>query len=222
MASLKALKPIVIAAALSLAALPAAAQHGQGGQRGGGRAVQRGEARPAPRAEAPRAAEASPRVAPRAQFAPRYVRPSVVVRPYYRPNYRPYYYRPYYTFRPRWNVGFGLWVGYPIAYPYAYSYPYPPPEAYPYPNAGPVTVTPGTAAAAGGLSFEIEPNNAEVYIDGQYVGQTGEFSPTMQPLSLTPGRHHVEVRAQGYQTMPFDVDVVAGQVIPYQGTMQPE
>jgi hypothetical protein len=34
------------------------------------------------------------------------------------------------------------------------------------------------------------------------------------------GRHHIEVRASGYQTMSFDVDIIAGQVIPYQGTME--
>ena len=40
------------------------------------------------------------------------------------------------------------------------------------------------------------------------------------PLTLTPGRHRIEVRASGYQTMAFDADVTPGQVIPYQGTLQ--
>jgi len=212
MKPLNAFKPMLLAIGLALVAIPAAAapQHGRdGGHRAEGRAVPRGEVR----------------AAPRVTVSPRVVRPGVVVRPYsyYRPYYRPYFYRPYYTFRPRWNVGFGLWVGYPIAYPaYAYSYPYPPEAPYPYPNAGPVTVAPGSAAAAGGLSFEIEPSSAEVYVDGQYVGLSGDFAPTMQPLSLAPGRHHVEIRLAGYQPMSFDTDVMAGQVIPYQGTMQPE
>ena len=39
-------------------------------------------------------------------------------------------------------------------------------------------------------------------------------------LGLTPGRHRLEIRAPGYQTVNFDVDVVAGEVIPYQGVMQ--
>ena len=38
--------------------------------------------------------------------------------------------------------------------------------------------------------------------------------------SALAGRHHIEVRASGYQTMSFDVDIIAGQVIPYQGTME--
>jgi hypothetical protein len=51
---------------------------------------------------------------------------------------------PYYTFRARFSVGVGLFIGYPIAYsnpfhypsyyyPYAYAYPYPYRYAYPYP-----------------------------------------------------------------------------------------
>jgi len=52
------------------------------------------------------------------------------------------------------------------------------------------------------------------------IGTVGEFTPTSQPLGLPAGRHHVEIRAAGYQTISFDVDVMAGEVIPYQGSMQ--
>ena len=58
-----------------------------------------------------------------------------------------------------------------------------------------------------------------MFVDGTYVGTVGSFSPNAQPLGLTPGRHHIEVRAQGYRTMSFDTDVIAGQVIPYRGTL---
>jgi len=39
---------------------------------------------------------------------------------------------------------------------------------------------------------------------------------------MTPGRHHIQLQAQGMQPMGFDVDVQAGQVIPYRGTLQPQ
>jgi hypothetical protein len=142
--------------------------------------------------------------------------------------------RPYYAFRPRVSLGFGLWVGYPVAYPYyynpyAYAYPYPypyppPPYGYPtqpsaYPPAGAVGVQPGTTSGAG-LSFEITPVDADVYLDGAYVGRVSNFGPLSQPLSVTPGRHHIELRRAGYQTLSFDADIAPGQVIPYQGEMQ--
>ena len=68
-------------------------------------------------------------------------------------GYRPYYYsRPYYVFRPRVSLGFGLWIGFPIAYPF-YSYGYANPTyGYPLSTFG---LAPGTAY--GGISFEVDP-----------------------------------------------------------------
>ena len=182
------------------------------------------------------------RVAPRVVVGPRViVSPYRFSSPYYafRPRLSlgfglwagypvpyPYYYgNPYYYANP---------------YPYAYSYPYPrapygyppPPYAYPapnpsaayppgsYPPAGPVTVQPGTTTGAG-VSFEITPVDADVFVDGTYVGRVSNFGPLSQPLPMAPGRHLIEIRREGYQTLSFDADVAAGQVIPYQGAMQP-
>jgi hypothetical protein len=41
-----------------------------------------------------------------------------------------------------------------------------------------------------------------------------------QPLGLEAGSHHIELSAPGYQLLSFDVDIVAGEVIPYQGTLE--
>jgi len=196
-------------------------------------------------------------------FAPRVIGPRVIVSPYR-------FARPFYAFRPRFSVGFGLWVGFPVAYPYygygypypypypysAYPYPYPyPPYAYgapsygypasgygypassygypastngypaqypqspsAYPPQGSVGVQPG--GDSGGVSFEITPSTARVIVDGTEVGSVAEFSPTTMPLTLVPGRHHIELRAAGYRTMEFDAEIVPGQVIPYRGDMQ--
>jgi hypothetical protein len=38
-------------------------------------------------------------------------------------------------------------------------------------------------------------------------------------LTLRSGLHHVELRAEGLAPLAFDITVVPGQVIPYQGTM---
>jgi hypothetical protein len=90
------------------------------------------------------------------------------------------------------------------------------------PNAA--TAEPDARASAqgqyGGLSFQITPANAAVLVDGVYVGTASQFTATTQPLTLTPGRHHVEMRAEGYEPMSFDVNVAPGQVLPYQGTLQ--
>jgi len=142
--------------------------------------------------------------------------------PYYDPFYYPYGYVA------------------PTAYP-PYPYPYAA-SAYPgYPATSPGYSAPASSSApayspeqstqgsidvqaaqanTGGLSFEITPDTAQLFVDGALVGTVGQFTPTSQPLGLKAGRHHIEVRASGYRTMSFDVDIIAGQVIPYQGTME--
>jgi hypothetical protein len=83
-----------------------------------------------------------------------------------------------------------------------------------------VSAAPGSAAY-GGVSLEISPAEATVEVDGSYAGVVGDFSDPSRPLSLVAGRHHVQLQAPGYAPMGLDVDVVAGQVIPYRGDLQP-
>jgi hypothetical protein len=113
--------------------------------------------------------------------------------------------------------------GYPASnyptsnYP-ASSYP---PSSYPERQSAPaIGAQRGEQSAPGGISFEITPESAAVFVDGTYMGTAGEFGATAEPLGLNAGRHHVEIRAAGYRTMTFDADVRAAEVIPYQGTLQ--
>ena len=144
------------------------------------------------------------------------------------------FFHPYYAFHPHVAVGLGLWAGYPFAYPYAfynpYYYPYYPYYSYnlypPYGSTGSTSPSYGSVGSSvdetnmGGLSFEITPSTAEVYVDSVRVGTVGEFTATTQPLGLSAGHHHIEIRASGYRTMNLDVDIIAGQVIPYQGSLE--
>jgi hypothetical protein len=75
-------------------------------------------------------------------------------------------------------------------------------------------------ANMGGVSFEITPATAQLYIDGTYFGTVGEFTATTQPLGLEAGHHRIEVRATGYHTLSFEVEIVAGQVTPYRGELE--
>jgi hypothetical protein len=138
-----------------------------------------------------------------------YARPRVVVPVVVYP-------RPYYVFHPRYFIGFGIYAGLPIPYPIAYGYP-----EYVY-GAPTVVATPPPPNSYGGIALDIAPANAEVAVDGAFVGYAQDFSPTRQPLTLTPGRHHIELQAPGMAPLAFDVDIMPGQVIPYRGSLQPQ
>jgi len=150
---------------------------------------------------------------------PRVERPIVVSPRYYGPHgyySAPYYgYRPY-TFRPRTHIAFGIYLGYPVPYTYAYPYPVP---VYGYGSpVAPVIVGPNSSIY-GGVSLEITPNNAEVYVDGEYAGLVQDFDGTQEPLTLTPGQHRLEIRADGYEPLVLDVNVNPGEVLPYRGDL---
>jgi hypothetical protein len=193
-----------------------------------GRAVSR--AAVPPRAAVAPSARVAPRVYPRVTargpigsrvyVEPRvygYARPRAVVPVVVYP-------RPYYVFRPRFPVGYGLYVGVPIPYPVAFSYPT---YVWGYPAGAPAAPlpaplsTPPPQGAYGGIAFEITPDNADVAVDGVFVGVARDFSPNHEPLTLTPGRHHIELQGPGLEPLAFDVDVIAGEVIPYRGALQP-
>jgi hypothetical protein len=153
-----------------------------------------------------------------------------------------------FAFKPRFNVGHGIVVGYPIIYPYAYPYdPFSPAMAAPYNNAPPAPNTysnvdsldsrpmPGSVTArstapgaiaceasapCGGVSFDITPDTAQVYVDGVFAGLVSDFEATSAPLLLAPGSHYVEIRLAGYRSASFDVTIAAGEVTPYQGTLE--
>ncbi len=240
--------PAALVVALSLVPLPAAAQGNRRGDRGreaqeagrgprdagrysAGRAVPReyGYRGPAARDNG-RQREMAPRQyyryqAPRdlhrgyGYAPPRVYRPSY--RSYYRPvvPYRPHFFgRPYYAFRPRLDLGFGLWIGFGVPYPHAWVTSYPPP-VYGYYDGG-IGVVPG-ARVYGGVSFDIGQADAVVYLDGAYIGYARDFAPNAVPLTIVPGPHEIVVQAEGFRPVSWQVHIAAGQVIPFRGGLRP-
>ena len=142
----------------------------------------------------------------------RYVRP-----PHYQP-YRPLYFsRPYYGFRAHLHLGFGVWLGAAVPYPWAYFGTYRP-RVYGSYGQGYYGVAPGMQQY-GGLSFDIQPSDADLYVDGEYVGPVGTFTPYGEPLTLWPGVHHIAIVRDGFRTMEWEVSVEPGRVIPYRGML---
>jgi hypothetical protein len=126
--------------------------------------------------------------------------------------YRPYFYGP--------GISLGFYYGYPYyygAYPYAYGYPW-----YGYPPYGYYPPYAYGVGLYGGVRLDIPEKNAEVYADGYFVGTVGDFDGTFQQLTLQPGPHRIEVRADGFESIAFDVNVEPGRTIKYRAALRPQ
>lgn len=160
----------------------------------------------------------------------RAARPPVSVRPN-----RPFVYRPgvsarYYYGYP-WYVGPSLYgfggfgyggYGYGgLGYGYGYGYGYPYSSWYGgYPGYQ-FYGQPGYYQSYGGVRIAVAQRDAEVYVDGYYAGIVDNFDGNLQQVNLEPGPHHLEVRAAGFESAEFDVNVTPGRTITYRTALRP-
>jgi hypothetical protein len=162
-------------------------------------------------------------------------------RPYYGygPRYYPYYpaYRayPYYGRYPGYYPGprFGFSLGFAYGYPWGpwgagfgagWGYPgwYGGWAGYGAPFYGGWYPAYGYAAPAyGGVRIDLPQRNAEVFVDGYFVGVVDDFDGSFQQVNLEPGPHRIEVRAPGFETVSFDVNVTPGRTITYRAGLKP-
>jgi hypothetical protein len=72
----------------------------------------------------------------------------------------------------------------------------------------------------GRLRLKVKPRSAEVFVDGYYSGLVDEFDGVFQRLRLEPGPHRIEIRANGYETLAFDVRITPDHTVTYSGELQ--
>jgi outer membrane protein OmpA-like peptidoglycan-associated protein len=97
----------------------------------------------------------------------------------------------------RWGFrgGWGI-APYPYPYPYYDPYYYPP-DYYAPPDYGE-------------LRTEVEPNNAEVWVDGKFFGFVKNFDGPINHLKLPVGMHKVQFKAPDYKTISVNVYIAPG------------
>jgi hypothetical protein len=69
----------------------------------------------------------------------------------------------------------------------------------------------------GGVTVEITPSIAGMSRRRHICRDRRQLLADLDAVPLMAGAASHRVRAPGYQTMVFDADIVAGQVIPYRG-----
>jgi hypothetical protein len=77
------------------------------------------------------------------------------------------------------------------------------------------------AGPTGGLRLLIDPESAEVIIDGYYAGVADDFKGRAHPLALVAGSHHVELLAPGCEPLAFDLMIQAHHTIRFAATLLP-
>jgi len=57
-------------------------------------------------------------------------------------------------------------------------------------------------------------------VDGYFAGQVDDFDGKFQRLHVEPGPHRIEVRADGYAPLSFEIQVPAGRTVNYSGELR--
>jgi hypothetical protein len=118
---------------------------------------------------------------------------------------RPRDYAPDFHRRPRHRHGFPIGLGYGYG-PYFVGGEEPR-DAVPEPRTG-------------YLHLQMQPGDAQVYVDGFYMGSVDDFRRMMPGRSLEAGAHRVEVRAPGYETTAFNVLIPPNETVSYRTDLE--
>lgn len=57
--------------------------------------------------------------------------------------------------------------------------------------------------------LDIQPKRAAVFVDDNYMGHGGDFGGHFHSMLVTPGKHHIKITLNGYQTYETDIDATA-------------
>jgi len=161
---------------------------------------------------------AVPRTGPR-QNGKAYRAYTYTPRYYYSPRY--YSYRPFYYYRPAYSTAFAFGFG-PRGRGYFYfdsfynAYVFYPTTIVRYGYYG------NYGYPVGELRLDIQPTDAQVYIDGAYAGLVDDFDGVFQSLRLEAGQYHVEIVLPGFETLAVDVQIRPGEKTTYRGDLLPE
>ena len=147
-------------------------------------------------------AEAS---AQRRRHRPLPIRPAVVVAAAAGPVLA--YHRPFYTLGgyAGWYSGWYNWYSLPPGHFHAYPYPYP--GFYRH----------YTSSAR----IEVEPRDAEVYVDGYFVGTVDDFDGWLQRLTVLPGERELTIYREGYHTFRQKVLFRPGATLKIERALEP-
>jgi PEGA domain len=72
----------------------------------------------------------------------------------------------------------------------------------------------------GRLRLKVKPKEAEVFVDGYFAGIVDDFDGVFQRLHIETGPHRIELRADGYEPLSFEVNIEPGRTLTYKGELK--
>ena len=147
---------------------------------------------------------------------------------FYRHVYRPSFYYPSiygsFFYLPGYSFGVGLGSGYGHNwgnYGYGYGHGYSGYAYYPYGHLSYASSPSYADPYTGFMRLKVRPRDAEVFVNGYYVGVVNEFDGIFQRLRLEEGTHHIEIRHPAYFPLELEVLIVTGEKVTYEGHLEP-
>jgi hypothetical protein len=136
----------------------------------------------------------------------------------YYPGYPGYYpgwgggYYPYWGYWGSWwpYGSYGWYGGY-----YGGGY-----YGYPWGWGGGGAVYHYAESESGAIRVLVDPSEARVYVDGYYAGTVDDFDGLFQRLNVSPGRHEISLKLEGYKTHRMKVYVAPDSTLKLHYEMQ--
>ena len=134
---------------------------------------------------------------------------------YYSPYPYGYYRDPFGYYGSYWYPGYSLGLGYFYYDPFWYG------SYGSYGGYGGYQGSTGrySYGETGSLRLKIKPRDAQVFVDGYFVGNVDSFDGVFQRLTIEAGAHKIEIRAPGYETLQFDALITPGETVTYKGEL---
>lgn len=131
----------------------------------------------------------------------------------------------YYPYYPGYWGGGGYYPGYWGSWwPYGsfgwYGGYYGGYYGYPWGWGGGGTVYHYVQRESGSVRVLVDPSEARVYVDGYYAGTVDDFDGLFQRLNVSPGRHEIALKLEGYKTHRVKVYVAPESTVKLHYDMQ--
>ena len=122
---------------------------------------------------------------------------------YVRAGFGGYWGYPYWGWGPYWGAAYWGWGGpwYGYGYPWGY-YPGPPDDS-------------------ASVKLEVTPKDAQVYVDGNYLGVVDDFDGMFQKLHVPPGNRELVLYKPGFKTVKQTIRLGRGQDVKIHYALEP-